>query len=38
MIFIIPSEDLVIVRMGLKEDPAIDFNALLRGIISSIKK
>ncbi|MNX40053.1 6-aminohexanoate-dimer hydrolase [compost metagenome] len=38
MIFIIPSENLVIVRMGLKEDPAINFNALLRGIISSIKK
>lgn len=38
MIFIIPSEDLVIVRMGLKEDPAINFNELLRGIISSIKK
>lgn len=38
MIFIIPSEDLVIVRMGLKEDPAINFNHLLRGIISSIKK
>jgi hypothetical protein len=38
MIFIIPSQDLVIVRMGLKEDPAINFNELLRGIISSIKK
>ncbi|HMI08326.1 MAG TPA: serine hydrolase [Flavobacterium sp.] len=38
MIFIIPSLDLVIVRMGLKEDPGFDFNALLKGIIGSIKK
>lgn len=37
MVFIIPSLDLVIVRMGLKEDPAFDFNAMLKGIIGSIK-
>jgi len=37
MVFIIPSLDMVIVRMGLKEDPAFDFNALLKGIISSVK-
>lgn len=37
MIFIIPSLDLIIVRMGLKEDPGFDFNALLKGIVSSVK-
>jgi CubicO group peptidase (beta-lactamase class C family) len=35
---IIPSLDLVIVRMGLKEDPAFDFNGFLKGIIDSVKK
>ncbi|TRX40469.1 serine hydrolase domain-containing protein [Flavobacterium restrictum] len=38
MVAIIPSLDLVIVRMGLKENPGFDFNALLRGIVSSVKK
>jgi CubicO group peptidase (beta-lactamase class C family) len=38
MIVIIPSLDLVIVRMGLKEDPEFDFNAMLAGILTSIKK
>lgn len=38
MIFIIPSRDMVIVRMGLKEDGAFDFNGLLKGILGSIKK
>lgn len=38
MIAIFPSHDLVIVRMGLKEDPGFDFNALLSGIVRSIKK
>jgi hypothetical protein len=28
---IIPSLDLVIVRMGLKEDPDFDFNGFLKG-------
>ena len=38
MVAIFPSQDLVIVRMGLKEDPEFDFNGLLSGIIRSIKK
>lgn len=36
-VFIIPSKDLVIVRMGLTEDAKFDFNGLLSGIISAIK-
>ncbi len=36
-VFIIPSKDLVIVRMGLAEDPAFDFNTFLKGILESIK-
>jgi CubicO group peptidase (beta-lactamase class C family) len=35
-VFIIPSQDLVIVRMGLSED--FDFNGLLSGIVGSLKK
>lgn len=38
MVAIIPSMDMVIVRMGLKEDPAFDFNGFLKGIIGSVKK
>jgi CubicO group peptidase (beta-lactamase class C family) len=38
MVAIFPSHDLVIVRMGLKEDPEFDFNGLLSGIVESIKK
>jgi CubicO group peptidase (beta-lactamase class C family) len=39
MVFIIPSHDMVIVRMGLKEQKdGFDFNGLLKGVISSIKK
>lgn len=38
MVAIFPSNDLVIVRMGLKEDPAFDFNGMLGGIVGSIKK
>jgi len=39
MVAIIPSLDMVIVRMGLKEDDqGFDFNGFLKGIISSIKK
>jgi CubicO group peptidase (beta-lactamase class C family) len=38
MVAIIPSYDLVIVRMGLKEDPEFDFNGMLSGIIESLKK
>ncbi|MBG6110950.1 CubicO group peptidase (beta-lactamase class C family) [Flavobacterium sp. CG_9.10] len=37
MVAIIPSLDLVIVRMGLVEDPKFDFNGMLSGIIASIK-
>ena len=36
-VFIIPSLDLVIVRMGLKEEGEFDFNSLLKGIIGSLK-
>lgn len=36
MVFIIPSLDLVIVRMGLKEE--YDFNGFLKQIIASLKK
>jgi CubicO group peptidase (beta-lactamase class C family) len=38
MVAIIASLDLVIVRMGLKEDPNFDFNGMLKGIIGSLKK
>lgn len=38
MIAIFPNHDLVVVRMGLKEDPDFDFNGLLSGIVHSIKK
>jgi CubicO group peptidase (beta-lactamase class C family) len=38
MVAIIPSLDLVIVRMGLKEDPEFDFNGFLSGIVDSLKK
>ena len=38
MAAIFPSHDLVIVRMGLKEDPEFDFNGLLSGIVGSLKK
>src|SRR6218665_467896 len=37
MVFIIPSLDLVLVRMGLKEDPGFDFNEFLKGIIGSFR-
>lgn len=36
MVTIFPSHDLVIVRMGLKEDPEFDFNGLLGGVVSSL--
>ncbi|MEZ7505640.1 serine hydrolase domain-containing protein [Flavobacterium sp. Arc2] len=38
MVAIIPSMDLVIVRMGLKENPEFDFNGFLRGVIGSLKR
>ena len=38
MIAIIPSLDIVIVRMGLKENPDFDFNGFLNEIIKAIGK
>ncbi len=37
-VFIIPSLDLVIVRMGLTEDAKFDVNGMLKGIIGSFNK
>jgi CubicO group peptidase (beta-lactamase class C family) len=37
-VYIIPSQDLVIVRMGLTGDSQFDFNGLLKGIVGSVKK
>lgn len=37
-VFIIPSQDLVVVRMGLTEDEKFDFNGFLKGIVGSLKK
>jgi hypothetical protein len=37
MVAIIPSLDLVIVRMGLKEDPDFDFNGFLKGLVREDK-
>lgn len=37
-VFIIPSQDLVIVRMGLTDDKKFDFNGLVSGIVWSLKK
>lgn len=36
MVAIFPSQDLVIVRMGLKENPEFDFDGLLSGVVSSL--
>ena len=38
MVAIIPSRDLVIVRMGLSEDFDFDFNGFLRDVIGSLRK
>ncbi|GAA4067885.1 serine hydrolase [Flavobacterium cheonanense] len=38
MVAIFPSHDLVIVRMGLKEDSEFDFNSLLSGVVGSLNK
>ncbi|KAF2328441.1 serine hydrolase domain-containing protein [Flavobacterium nitrogenifigens] len=39
MVAIIPSKDMVIVRMGVREEePGFDFNGFLKGIIDSVKK
>lgn len=37
-VFIIPSKDVVIVRMGLTENPEFDFDTFLKGILASIIK
>ncbi len=37
-VFILPSQDLVIVRMGLTEDAKFDFNGFLKGILGSFSK
>lgn len=37
-VFILPSHDLVIVRMGLTEDGKFDVNGMLKGILGSFKK
>ena len=37
MVAIFPSNDIVIVRMGLKEDPEFDFNGLLSDVVKSVK-
>ncbi|MES2410136.1 MAG: serine hydrolase [Bacteroidota bacterium] len=38
MVAIIPSQDLVIVRMGLTEEPEFDFNGFLRDIVGNLKR
>jgi CubicO group peptidase (beta-lactamase class C family) len=38
MVAVFPSHDLVIVRMGLTEEPDFDFNGFLKGIVGSLKK
>ncbi|TGD58575.1 serine hydrolase domain-containing protein [Flavobacterium humi] len=38
MIAIFPSKDLVIVRMGLTEEPDFDFNGFLKEVVGSLKK
>jgi len=37
MVFIIPSKDMVVVRMGLTEEPIIDFNKMLKEIIDAVR-
>lgn len=37
IVAIFPSQDLVIVRMGLTENPEFDFNGFLRDVVGSIK-
>lgn len=38
MVAVFPSHDLVIVRMGLKENPDFDFNGFLSEVVGSLKK
>lgn len=37
-VFVIPSKELVVVRLGLKEDPEFDVNRFLSGVTSAIKQ
>jgi hypothetical protein len=37
-VIIIPSKDLVIVRMGLTDDESFDFNGFLKGVLGSFEK
>ncbi len=37
MVAIIPSKDMVIVRLGLKEDPGFDFNLFLKEVLDCVK-
>jgi CubicO group peptidase (beta-lactamase class C family) len=38
MVAVFPTQDLVIVRMGLSEEPEFDFNGFLSDIVGSLKK
>jgi len=38
MVAIFPSKDLVIVRMGLSEEPDFDFNGFLKEVTESVKQ
>jgi CubicO group peptidase (beta-lactamase class C family) len=38
MVAIIPSRDMVIVRLGLKDESEFDFNGFLSGIVGSVRK
>ena len=37
-VFVIPSKELVVVRLGLKEDPEFDVNRFLAGVTKAIKE
>ncbi len=37
-IFILPTQNMVIVRLGLKEEGGMDFNAFLKKVIASVKQ
>ena len=37
MVAIIPSKEMVIVRLGLKEDPGFDFNLFLKEVLACVK-
>ena len=36
-VYIIPSKEMVVVRMGLTEEPDFDFNKMLKGIIAAVE-